>query len=425
MKEEKRRKIEACTRKVREIVETYIDKEARGNTGQLKFLNGLLTGNLAVSIGITLKKDFRFWNYLENNFLKDRESMFSYFDNQKNLEEFARSPYVVGLENACVDFSSELEMPPYLLLRRAQEVMEQECISYLRTSRESEDEIEFLGEDEEEQVENRGTDRESEETHGEKKEVKKRKVRKGTRKKEAYVDWLFSIAIYEIFLIEYGKRLPGKKDTAASMEELETIEQLFPDLISGRNSEKVQEQIHGFCERAWEFYKELLREEFIVFCERCYILHIMNLCAMLRVITLIEFVKVSRNLNIDDRKRKVKAGDSTALTEATDWLLRESHLGGYYLFTDVKNSRNLDVYARKLRNLCQKFQISPHISGSESCKDYAKHSRLNDRDMYRYLDVIKRRRSKSPGELERELWEAAIPFCAPVIKALDEIGQLK
>lgn len=56
MKEEKRRKLQECKEEIRQIVENYINREVKGNQGQLKFLEGLVTGNVAVSIGITLRK---------------------------------------------------------------------------------------------------------------------------------------------------------------------------------------------------------------------------------------------------------------------------------------------------------------------------------------------------------------------------------
>lgn len=402
MKEEKRRKLQECKEEIRQIVENYINREVKGNQGQLKFLEGLVTGNVAVSIGITLRKDERFWNYLEEHFLKDREDMLSYFDGKKNLESFLRSPYGMHMGEIYEGFCPEFEVPPYLLLRKAQEVMEQACVYYVQLPREELDEEEF----------------------GENWKETERMVRPKTKKKEAYVEWLFSIAIYEIFLIEYGRSLPQRQEYPQDKEELEILEKLFPEIFCCRDEERLEIQIDEFCERAGRYYHRLMADMLRLFCEQCYFLHVVNLCAMLRIISLIEFVRVSRNLN--SGTQRTKKGNRTALAEAMDLLFREAHWEKCYLFTDVQNSRNLDALARRFQSMYQSFRISPHLSGKEGWDKYGMGSLKNDMALHRYMGVVKERKLKgNTEEMEKELWEASMVFAQPVLRALDAIGGLK
>ncbi|MCI8997081.1 MAG: hypothetical protein HFI30_15640 [Lachnospiraceae bacterium] len=449
MKEEKRKRIEESRREIRHIVQNYVNREAKGNQGQLKFLEGLITGNLAVSIGITLRKDERFWNYLEDYFLKDHQDCLSYFDEKKNLEEFANSPYGMDTEKLYEGFCPGFPIPPYLLLRRAQEVMEQACVFYIQLPREELDEEEPDNEkldeekldeeepDEEEIWEELFEEPDEEEVLKEEEELPEalagkespeqkrktqRRVRPKTKKKEAYVEWLFSIAIYEIFLIEYGRRLPKRRENPQDERELEALEKLYPEIFCYEDEEKLKEQIDEFWERAGKYYHKLQEDMLRLYCENCYFLHLIHLCAMLRVVAQIEFVRVSRNMSSENRKGR----DMTALTEAVDFLHREARWKNCYLFTDVKNSRNLDAYAKRFRRMYQSFQISPHLSGEESWDEHIRKSLRNDRMLHQYLAVIRAgKRRRNPEELERELWMTSIEFAQPVIKALDAIGGLK
>ncbi len=410
MKEEKHRKLEACKREVRGIVEAYIDKEGKSNTGQLKFLSGLLTGNLAVSIGNILKKDGRFQKYLEDNFLKDRQAMFSYFDSQRNLEEFVKSPYGLNLEMVYADFCPEFEMPPYILLRRAQEVMERECMAYLRISREGEDEKEL-----------------PEEYTEEDRLFRRRQLQGRTEKKDAYIDWLFSMAIYEIFLIEYGRRLPKftEKERDRAQEELETLEKLYPEIFSCSDQEKRDEQIEEFCRRARTLCRKLEGEELVVLCRHCFFRQLLNLCAMLRIIALIEYVRVSLQEPKGEKGRK-REQHETARVEAELWFGYASDWKNCYLFTTTRVNHNLSGYVNKFQELYQKYGISPHLSREEYEEESAQKFFDNKKAVLRYLHIIKKRgESREPENLERDLWEAAMPFSMPMIKALDEIGQLK
>lgn len=380
MKEEKRKKIEACREEIKGIVSKYIDREAKSNTGQLKFLNGLLTGNLAVSIGIKLRRDALFLKYLRENILEDREEVLAFLDPEKNREAFLNSPYCYGKE-AYEGLPLSFEMPSYLLVTKAQKVMERECIRYIRLPDKAENE-----------------------------------------KKAAYVEWLFATALYEIFLVEFGRGLPALP-SRKNIEE-KPIKERYPDIFRETDLKKRKQQILELLEQFQEECSRFRSQGLFLLCLISLRMHTKNLCAMLRIIALIEFVKV--NQKTDRFELRERDRDRAAQMNAMLWRDREEQWKNSYLFTTIQRNHNLDVLVRQFKTMYQSNQIIPQLSKESCLGEFTQELCSVEEAMFVYLEVIKKRRdSRDPEKLETELWNVSLPFGEPVMSAMGEIYELR
>lgn len=381
MNEEKSKKIEVAREEIKEIVSKYIDKEAKSNTGQLKFLNGLLTGNLAVSIGIKLRRDAFFLKYLRDNILEGREEVLSFLDPEKNREAFLHSPYCHSRE-IYEGFLLSFEMPSYLLVTKAQKVMERECIRYIRLP------------DKDEKA-----------------------------KKTAYVEWLFSIALYEIFLVEFGQGLP-KLPVKKEVEEERPLGERYPYAFDEGDSIKRREQILELLQAFQEEYNCFRSQGLLLLSLLSLRMHTENLCAMLRIISLIEFVKINQKTERVELRELDR--DRTAQMNARLWRDREKQWKNSFLFTTIQRNHNLDILMREFKAMYRSNQITPQLSKESYLGEFTQDLCQVEEAMFAYLEVIKKRRgSREPEELEEELRKASLPFGAPVMRAMGEIYGLR
>lgn len=396
MKPEKSARLKENREKVQAVVSKYINPEAERNTGQLKFLTGLLTGNLAVSIGVKLRKDNRFLDYLHSRILKNNQETLGFFDVQENLDAFMKDVYP-DLEEIYQGFTPEGPAPSYLLLKKAQSVMEAECLRYLEMS---------------------GTTFESEDPDPMEEQAKK----------EAYVEWLFSIALYEIFLIEYGAGIP-EEQTGGDPADEQNMDQICSEIIECRDREKKKQQAKALWEHVDRGWRELQNQYLSLFYINCFIWHEINLFGMLRLIAMIEFVKVETSLGTGGLERRNK--DKTAEAEADTWRKLLEKYGKYNLFTMTEINPNLVTLARKFRSVYQKYEITPRVRREEKLKDFK--AKYYD-DMYAvhaYIHMIRNRQEMkgSPGmtqrKAEKDFREICVPFAFPVLEAVDEFLALK
>lgn len=397
MNVEKAEKLRENREKVENIVSKYINRNAKRNTGQLKFLNGLLARNVAVTIGITLKKDKRFQDYLNDNFLKDKEELLSYFDPQKNTEAFVKSPYY-DIEEAYKGFSPDGPTPLYLLLRKAQTVMDRECLSYLQLP---------------------GENWETEE------ELKPEAAHK---KKEAYVKWLFSIALYEIFLIEYGRMLPKEPlmNIGADDEDMQLMSEFYTEIFHCTDREKKRQQIEALYESMDRGYAKWRSRWLTTFYIDCFFTHVINLYGMLRLIAMIEFVRIG--ISIGEKHTEQKNTDKTAEAEAVTWRKLMDNYGDYNLFTIIDLNPNLTAYAGKFRETYQKYQITPHAEEEKKVQDFKNENYEGLDEVSKYINMIKNRKAgkySQKEELEKIFSKICIPFATPILNAVNDIARLK
>ncbi len=395
MNSEKAEKLKENREKVEAIVSEYINPDAKRNTGQLKFLNGLLTRNLAVTIGVTLKKDKRFQDYLNDNFLKDKEELLSYFDPQKNTEAFVKSPYY-DIEEFYKGFSPGGPVPLYLLLRKAQTVMDRECLSYLQLSGENS-----------------------------KKELKPDAAYK---KKEAYVKWLFSIALYEIFLIEYGRMLPREplRNIGTDDEDVQFMNEFYAEIFHCTDREKKRKQIEALYENLDTGYAKWRSQWLIPFYIDCFFTNVIHLYGMLRLIAMIEFVRIG--MNIGEKNIWQKNTDKTAEAEAVTWQKLMDKYGDYNLFTVIDLNPNLTAYARKFIETYQKYQITPHAEEKKRVQVFKNENNEALDEVSGYINMIKNRKEgkySQKKELEEIFSEICIPFAKPILNAVNDFARLK
>ncbi len=239
------------------FAEKDTDKPAKG---QLKFLDGVIVRNLAASTRVRMRKE-SFIKFLDKEILGNRDEVISFMDYDMNMKAFLDSAYgeiIIAREN----YKESFGFPMFLLIQKAQEVMERKLLAYLNLEQEDEEE----------------SNEESE-------------------KKRAYVELLYSIAIYEIFVKDYWKEisdlLPGESSDLA--KEI-IMEKVGPLIQKYEGSSDVQEQ-EAAKEKLLQWMKNYNeRCDAIIFHECFYLFafkHLWNFMAVLRLIGMIEFVNIN------------------------------------------------------------------------------------------------------------------------------------
>ncbi len=392
MKPEKAAKLKENRDKVSQMVSEYINPEPKNNTGQLKFLSGLLTGNLAVTIGVKLRKDKRFLDYLDKNILKDNEEALSFFDLQKNTEAFVKAS-CYDLEEVYEGFCPEPPVPLYLLLEKAQKAMERECLYYLGLPGNGDA---CLGEE---------------------------------RKKEAYTEWLFSIALYEIFVIAYGRVISKEqKEYREQKPDERLMQEVCPEVFCYRDREKLEQQKEALWECVNREYQRLKNQGLTVLYIDCFFRHVFNLYAMLRLVAMIEFVRIEDGLWL--RGMELKNRDKTAEMEADIWQRLLDRHGRYHLFTTVELNPNLVAYARRFRDMYQKNQLTPHAQEEKGVGEFIKEYYNDKKAVTQYIELLKARKESDDyrwgsEKTENGFWNICVPFAWPVLYAVHEIAELK
>lgn len=388
--------------KIHELIqEKYVNKNIKWNTGQLKSFRGLLVGNLAVAQDKRLRKEALFFKYLDQNLFDHPGQNTGFFENEKNMEYFLNSVHCPDAElYRTLPFTPPQELPPFLTIVKAQEIMEREFLHYISLSGEKD----------------------------------KNEDEKSPQKTDAYVNLLFGIVIYEIFLCEFLNYLPAPDpqaygDLFKKMDEtIKRIPEFFNRQIpqSGQAA-KMQKRITDEYNQLRYFLLTICSWDF-------YIPHIMNLYAMLRLVALIEYVKVSIGEGRTENEK-----NAAAVREASFWIERQNDWNKCYLFTSTDINHNLKAYYKKFADVYQKYNISSHLDPENSAQDLARIFSDCESDMSDYIASVKSRVKKTHQKKAPEKTPEKTPdetpdedsflitsrFAIPILLAVHAISDLQ
>ena len=264
----KPQKINECREKITQIVEGYYEEKENiiPNSGQLKFLKSLMIRHLAVS---TNEKGAKggLGKYLKERILNDKEDVLSFFDREKNIEAFKQSIYCDDpyfLDNSKVEYG----FPPFLLLDKAHIEMERAFLEYLYAEKNTDNKTDWKDEEEE-----------------------------FSYKSRKYMEFLYSVTIFEIFLREYYAKVNEnllQNENSLSMQEKADRINHYKEMYDGCKDEKKKKELaiemanyintcmEGYCEIG--FYCAQVK----------YVVSLQNhLYAMLRIVVLIEFLSIN------------------------------------------------------------------------------------------------------------------------------------
>lgn len=312
-KSSKNSEIKNCRSRVIQMMEQYRrppEEKNPSHNGPLCFLPGLFTSSIAVS-GKSRKRWPGFQAFVEETILENDEEVLSFFDADKNIEAFRKTPLMgVDLSQAC-SHDTSFGYPPALLLAKARKVEERCFLEYV----------------EETDVE-REQDGQSETKY------------KLSNKETAYQNWLFSLAFYEICVLDYyGRFVSGEiADDLNSLEELrkEPGQLLSPgdehSAACGSSDEtarKLQEALDRVKEIANKLLESTYHTVFLLFLTD----HILSLFAVLEILLLIEFCNIgcAENGKMDsihsrnDLYRKVRKKAISLECGLGEWDMDDKH----------------------------------------------------------------------------------------------------
>lgn len=394
----KSEKANACREEIYAQVEPYVleNGEMRSNSGQLKFLKGLMIRNLAVSSRVRVRKE-GFLKYLRESMrLCNNDEVIAFMDCEKNLEAFLHSPYC---EEFYYDkmYKQKYGFLPFLLLQRTQAEMERAMLRYLSLSSGLEAYDEKKGEEMEQ------------------------------HKLEAYVEWLYSIALYEIFLRNCFDDIERdfwekRKDMKASDEGMELMRR-FNELCGCKDLNKRKELAKEMAGYTAAYLDELWQQVFDIYYINFFIQHLTNLYAVLRIVVLIEYVNI--NLSREEggiRKKK----DIEAFEDAAYWKnLVQEWIDRNEFFAEVGRNRNLNVLYNELNKVYWNCQIFSGPSRKNGEEKFWERAEKPISDIKQYLGVIRAHTAdKRPPEEEKKLWNIETSLSVPIWNAVHEISEI-
>lgn len=396
----KAEKANGCRIAIYNQIEQYVmqDGGAESNSGQLKFLKGLMIRNLAVSSRVRIRKE-GFLKYVKDTLrFYYNDEVIAFMDCEKNMEAFLQSPYC---EEFYYDklFRPEYGFPPFLLLQKTQERMEKAMIRYLSLS----SGLEACDE------------------------------KKGNRmekdKLEAYVEWLYSIAVYEIFLRDCFEdishnflNVPKAGNTEDTEEEKELIRH-FRELRGCRDLSRKKEMAIEMADYAADYMDKFWQRVFGVYYLNYVVQHLMNLYAIMRIIILIEYV----NINVSRETSGVRKNeDIEAFADAQYWknLVRE-WIEGSELFAETGRNRNLNVFYTELNRVYNECRIFPNCAEFEGKGDFWEETREAMDNLKQYVGCVQDHTvAERTSEEEKKLWKVEEKLSAPIWNASREIGEI-
>lgn len=300
-KRELRRQIKAYKQEIIEMIEPYfkyttgkMPKEDR-YSGQLKcYKDELIVRNLAVSTDINMSYPLKkVTDYLEQNITLCDQDVIDFFDPEKNIRAYINSFYCCDWVPAAVErYSLQIDSPMFLLLEKVQKVMEQKFFAYKNTPMFVVGyDVEYKEEEDDEKENNKEDGLNSEQKNEAEDKTKKRKP---SKKQENYLEFLHSVALYEIFLDVYWNK---RKDVLLKTN-LDVISE-FNEWLNHRNDEMeactdmqkrkemVQESAGVFEEKFKNCFQELVNMNEMIHIRQ----RMQELFAMLKIIYVIEGVQ--------------------------------------------------------------------------------------------------------------------------------------
>lgn len=339
-------------------VEKYFVREEKEKVryGQLKFMKSLIVRNLAASTRVRLGKK-SFLNFVQENILQDREKVLSFLDCEKNIESFMQSAYgndILFQHN----YRKEFSYPPFLLLRRIQSLMEEKLSQYLR----------IISDDNEEET-------------------------METPKKAAYVELLYSVALYEIFVKENLAEVTALWEGADQWFDSESIEQYL------MSYDKLYFSVY--------FYAYSFRQ-------------LQNLLAVLRIIVLIEFV----NYNVTHDGVRERFGNEKAIVkEAEFW---QFHVANWFgedkdFFALVKRNPNFSGWYRELNKIVAENDLLKEINSGRSEEYHHFRGCVQE-----YIKCVEAGSAQKRTKQEEEhLWKIQEELSIPLWNAVNKLENMR
>lgn len=293
-----REELAGCRKKVTDMISHYLREDrGKGRMGALKFLKDLYICDVAVS-SKSRKGYSAFMEYVNKQFLSVDEEVLCYFDHEKNMEAFFAWERRLIYQKA---YDKSFGAPPFLLIQKARTVKDRAMVRYLALTN-------F-----------------DEASGGEEADDMARE-----KKADAYLEWLQSIAFFEICVREYTMEVDqryicveeGASWKTAEYEELEnrikTIGKVVQTMDAGNVRKWEQETRQMFF--AWMNSVNRLYYEnfFLLYCFEV----ILDFFTSLRVLVLIEYVNVNTTIRkgTDDERITLRnSGYRSAYEEAVFW----------------------------------------------------------------------------------------------------------
>lgn len=348
-------------------------EERQSNTGQLSFLKGLFVSNLAVASPVPVKRPENILDHLNSTiFDKSAPDLCLMFDKKENLESFLRSVYFEK-KPKFIHFleDDEGECLPFLLIQQAQAKMEQALCNY----------VSFENKEESTQ-----------------------------KKNKAFLNLLYSTALYEIFLREYEQRLI--QEPAYARPEFQSVE-VEQVLQSGAFGE-AEGDVRAVIERGVQASALLFYTSCVMYHAR----HMVNLFAVLRILLFVEYVSLN---HIRERSKK---NTSIFFREARIYKEQVKIWKEKDLFLPLHNNKNLYVLQNVLIHICLEGSLYPHLTEG---KKFEFEQQVNDftKDFRQYMDAVKVCQgvpvNERPAAGEEHLWKTAEQMAGPMISAMEEI----
>ena len=293
-----REKLENCRERITDMISHYLrEDKGKGKVGALKFLKDLYICDVAVS-SRSRKGYPAFMEYVNKQFLTVDEEVLSYFDHKKNMDAFLHWEKRLTYQKV---YDKSFGSPPFLLMQKARTVKDRAMVRYLALAN-------F-----------------DEASGGEEADEAARQ-----EKADAYLEWLQSIAFFEICVREYTIEVDrydifteeGTSQKTAEFEELAKRIKTIDKVVHTMDEESIQkwEQETRQMFTTWlnSFHKLYFESFFLAYCLELFL----DLFTSLRVLVLIEYVNVNttvRKGTDDERITLRNSGYRSAYEEALFW----------------------------------------------------------------------------------------------------------
>lgn len=356
------------------------ERADRRNTGLLKFLKYMRVSSLVVSPNPDP-------HVRRERFLRDFRAMFRWMDSdlvfsltdpEKNLREYLDSSVwellVGGGEDlrAIEPETSAGVLIPFLLLQELEKETSRCLKTYLRTDNEPQ------GKSDE----------------------------KGGEKENKYVELVFSLAYYEIFLEEFWKRFVG--DIKSSMEEdassaaKEGILLLEKEFYECEEREEKQALALKLQEAMQEKLLSLQKSLMSVLYLNLYAYHYVNLIAILRMLVITEYVNINHAPSVSAGKGD-KERRRARIKNLVNNELGELHLFYYH----YRFNRNLSKLFDQVTVFAESRNMIPDPENREEMETFKK-----DLDTYLKLNCQQMGKKRTVDD-ERKLWESRLALASP------------
>lgn len=387
-----------------EIVEGYCrmtkeEKKAGRNQGALRFLKDTMVGVVVLSSNpVKKRRRETFLRYFRNMVLPgEYDTLISYTDPERNWQEFRACPYF-ALEEEEKDAewikggqespSSEELMPfggillPFLLLRDLQKNVEIRLDAYLKQ---------------------RGT---GFYVPG---DATARQERAANAKEEAYLDLVYCVQYYEIFLEAFRERLLSgsvqqqEEEAFQAMQEwnrrfTESTDKNEKVMLGGKLLDAVKVCMDALQKkRAGAVYAVL------------YTHHYINLMALLRLLILAEYVNISHSFTgVADEHKRVRQSKNM------ERLLAEKLSDVNPFFFHYRDNPNLAVIFRELTTSAERRNVIPDWENPEEINEFYG-------DLVSYAAQIRRKKAdERDAAEEKQLVQSQILLAKPLLCRLAE-----